>query len=219
MNAIRPVIILSSCLLSACASHQAQLDQKADQVQNSSQTTADAAVTVSNPKLTSDEKRSSGAASRISSWNVRGSMSAKAKGKGWSATMNWAQHGSNSYQIRLNGPLGGGSVLISRQGGTTTFQDGSKRSSSSNTEALLLQQTGVRIPVNSLYYWVRGVAAPGKPQAERYDNNHHLIQLRQNGYVIDYSQYTVVNGQTLPRSIRLQGNGIMVKLNISSWSI
>ena len=26
--------------------------------------------------------------------------------------MNWVQHGPNSYQIRLMGPLGGGTVLI-----------------------------------------------------------------------------------------------------------
>lgn len=133
--------------------------------------------------------------------------------------MNWVQQGANSYQIRLMGPLGGGAVLISKKGNTITFQDGSKITTSTNADELLLKQTGIRLPVNNLYYWVRGLPAPGGVQSEKHDQFNHLIQLKQNGYTIDFNKYTSVKGIDLPSMIRLEGNGVMVKVVIKNWVV
>jgi len=168
-------------------------------------------------KVETVEKRKAETAT-ISSWELKGAMAAKNKAKAWSASMNWVQHGPNSYQIRLMGPLGGGTVLINKLGNTVTFQDGAKKESSTNAEELLLKQTGIRLPVNNLYYWVRGLPAPGPVQAEKHDRFNHLSQLRQSGYTIDFNQYTSVKGIDLPSSIRLVGNGVMVKVIIKSWN-
>src|SRR5438128_945745 len=77
------------------------------------------------------EKRTEQTAT-VSSWEIHGALAAKSKSKGWSATMNWVQKGPSSYQIHLIGPLGGGSVLVKREGGTITFQDGQKTKTSNN---------------------------------------------------------------------------------------
>lgn len=164
------------------------------------------------------EKRKAETAT-VSSWEISGAMAAKSKAKAWSASMNWVQHGSNSYQIRLMGPLGGGTVLINKTGNTVTFQDGAKKSSSTNAEDLLLKQTGIRLPVNNLYYWVRGLPAPGNVQAEKHDQYNHLVQLKQSGYTIDFNRYTSVKGVDLPSAIRLEGNGVMVKVIIKNWNV
>jgi outer membrane lipoprotein LolB len=154
---------------------------------------------------------------KVSSWELKGAMAAKNKAKAWSASMDWVQRGPNSYQIRLMGPLGGGTVLINKEGNTVTFQDGAKKTSSTNAEELLLQQTGIRLPVNNLYYWVRGLPAPGAVATEQHDAYNHLVHLKQNGYTINFNQYTSVNGVDLPSSIRLEGNGVMIKVIIKSW--
>ncbi|RUR13014.1 lipoprotein insertase outer membrane protein LolB [Legionella sp. km772] len=164
------------------------------------------------------EKRKAETAT-VSSWEINGAMAAKNKAKSWSASMNWVQHGPNSYQIRLIGPLGGGTVLINKTGKTISFQDGAKKVSSTNADELLMQQTGIRLPVNNLYYWVRGLPAPGGVQAEKHDEYNHLTQLQQAGYVIDFTQYTSVKGIDLPSTIRLVGNGVMVKVIIKHWSV
>lgn len=164
------------------------------------------------------EKRKAETAN-VSSFVINGAMAAKTKSKGWSATMHWTQNGPGSYQIRLMGPLGGGTVLISKKGGTITFQDGSKTTTSSNADELLLKQTGIRLPVNNLYYWVRGLPAPGGKQSEQHDQYNHLVQLKQNGYTIDFTKYTSVKGVDLPSMIRLEGNGVMVKVVIKNWSV
>ena len=155
----------------------------------------------------------------ISSWEIRGAMAAKNKSKGWSAAMNWQQSGPNSYHIRLMGPLGAGTVLINKQGDTITYQDGPKRISSTNADELLLQQTGVRLPVDNLYYWVRGLPAPGKVSSEQRDQYNNLVQLKQSGYTITFGNYTSVHGADLPSIIRLEGNGVMVKVVIKNWSV
>ena len=155
----------------------------------------------------------------VSSWNIRGAMAAKNKNKGWSATMNWVQNGPSDYQIRLMGPLGGGTVLINKKGNTITFQDSAKKITSHNAEELLVQQTGIRLPVNNLYYWVRGLPAPGPVKAEYHDQYNHLAELKQSGYTINFAKYTSINGIDLPSLIRLEGNGVMVKVVIQKWTV
>ncbi len=99
------------------------------------------------------------------------------------------------------------------------MRDGSKTASSSNGDELLRQQTGVRLPVNSLYYWVRGLAAPGAVQSAQRDHAKRLTLLRQSGYTIEYPQYMTVGKYVLPSQIRLQGNGVFIKVVIRRWRV
>lgn len=199
MNAIKRLTIILICFLTACAPPSPSEEPPA------------------NREIPLAERKAETAT--VSSWEIKGALAAKTKAKGWSATMNWVQQGANSYQIRLMGPLGGGAVLISKKGNTITFQDGSKITTSTNADELLLKQTGIRLPVNNLYYWVRGLPAPGGVQSEKHDQFNHLVQLKQNGYTIDFTKYTSVKGIDLPSMIRLEGNGVMVKVVIKNWIV
>ncbi|WP_242604420.1 lipoprotein insertase outer membrane protein LolB [Legionella gresilensis] len=154
-----------------------------------------------------------------SSWNLSGALAVRSARKSATASINWYQRGAGSYQIRLFGPLGSGTIMIAKRGGTIVLQDGSKRATSSNAEQLLLQQTGIRLPVNNLYYWVRGLPAPGAVQSAKRDAGNRLILLRQGSYTIQYLGYQSVGKAVLPSHIRLQGNGVFIKLVINRWSI
>lgn len=198
MNAIKRLGIISFCLITACTTPQKPAEE------------------LPTNKVIPLEKRKAETAT-ISSWDIKGAMSAKSKDKGWSATMNWVQHGPSSYQLRLVGPLGGGAVLINKKGSTITFQDGNKTSSSTNADELLLKQTGIQLPVNNLYYWVRGLPAPGAVQSEQHDKYNHLVELKQSGYTINFTKYTSVHGIDLPSMIRLEGKGVSMKVVIKSW--
>jgi outer membrane lipoprotein LolB len=200
MNAIKYCVVPFAFLLTACAPTPRSAEQPPAN------------------KIETLEKRKTETAT-VSSWEIKGAMAAKNKAKAWSASMNWVQKGTSSYQIRLMGPLGGGTVLINKTGNTITFQDGAKKSSSTNAEELLLQQTGIRLPVSNLYYWVRGLPAPGSVHGEQHDKYNHLTQLQQSGYTVTFNQYTSVKGIDLPCAIRLEGNGVMVKVIIKNWII
>lgn len=155
----------------------------------------------------------------ISSWTISGAMAAKNNNKAWSASLNWRQQGINKYQIRLFGPLGGGNVMIEKDGSLVTYKDGPKTASSKNADQLLQQQTGIRLPVNNLYYWVRGLPAPGPVQSVKHDQYNHLTSLTQAGYTINYTSYTSAGNIDLPSKIRLQGHGVLIKLVIKRWSV
>lgn len=199
MNAMKRFTVVSFCLLTACAPPRPAEELPVN-------------------KVVPLEKRKAETAT-ISSFEIKGAMAAKTKSKGWSATMNWVQQGAGSYQIRLMGPLGGGAVAINKSGSVVTFKDGPKTATSSNADELLLKQTGIRLPVNNLYYWVRGLPAPGGIQSEQHDQFNHLTQLRQSGYTINFTKYTSVKGIDLPSMIRLEGNGVMVKVVIKNWIV
>lgn len=202
MDNLKRLIVIPVCLLTACATQRPMMEQQAPTV---------------NKVIPIEQRKEK--TKTVSSWQIRGAIAAKNKSKGWSAAMNWAQEGANSYQIRLMGPLGAGTVLINKKGNTISYQDGPKKISSNNADELLLQQTGIRLPVNNLYYWVRGLPAPGKVGSEQHDQYNHLVQLKQSGYIVSFGNYTSVKGVDLPGMVRLEGNGVMVKVIIKNWSI
>lgn len=172
--------------------------------------------------LRSDEAAKIGAtasATAVTSWDISGAMAARSNNKGWNASVNWLQRGTGQYQIRLFGPLGSGTVLINKNGNTVTLRDGPKSSSSTNADELLKQQTGIRLPVGNLYYWVRGLPAPGSIQSVKRDSSNRILQFKQAGYSINYGQYTAVGSVALPNKITLQGNGVFIKFVIKRWKI
>lgn len=157
--------------------------------------------------------------SALTHWRISGAMAAKNKRKGFAASLDWQQNGLNQYQIRLFGPLGNGAVFVEKSKGIITYTDGPKKLTSTNADNLLQKEMGVPLPVNNLYYWVRGLPAPGAVQWSTHDEHNRLTTLKQDGYTIDYLSYKSTNGYDLPNKIRLQGNNILIKLVIKKWKI
>ena len=207
MNAYKYICIFSVCYITACAPPKLAPELP----------TGD--TTLPNKPQASLEKKSNKSASLISSWEISGAIAAKNKNKGWTSTLDWVQRGANQYQIRLLGPLGGGTVLVEKNGALVTYEEGPKKASSRSADELLEKQTGIRLPVHNLYFWARGLPAPGTIQSSHYDANHHLESLTQAGYVINYSNYTSVGNFDLPGKIQLQGHGVWIKLIIKRWKI
>ncbi|MDF1677838.1 MAG: lipoprotein insertase outer membrane protein LolB [Legionellaceae bacterium] len=186
-------------------------------------TTATNAPSLSTSDTTKADKQSVAkrvqAAKHLSSWTITGALAAKSKRKTWTASMNWKQQGLNRYRLHLFGPLGGGSVLVEKNGRLVTYQDGPKRVTTTNISQLFYKETGIRVPLHNLYYWVRGVQAPGATQSEEYDATGHLKVLKQGGYTIRYDSYQTVKNFDLPTKIRIAGPGGQLKLIIKDWKI
>ncbi len=215
MNAYRSITLFSCCLLVACAPLK---KPEESYLQRPTVVTPPTESIHAEPK--GKEKPSTKLytqASTITSWDISGALAARNKQKSWTASINWLQTGADHYQIRLIGPLGGGTVIIEKHDGIVMYRDGSKKVTASNADKLLLEQTGVRLPVKNLYYWVRGIPAPGTSSKERHAKGEPLTQFNQSGYTITYAQYMEVNGMMLPSKIRLEGNGVLIKLVIKRW--
>ncbi len=219
MKAIKTVlplkyaVIAAIVLLTACSTPKNTMESPVLQKPQESTTTAPKTDLPTEPMATASH------ANQLSTWELSGAIAAKHRNKGWTASLNWQQQGPNQYQIRLFGPLGGGTVVIEKHNGIITYRDGPKIITAKNAEDLLEKQAGIRLPVQNLYYWVRGIPAPGGTQTEQRDETHHLTVLKQSGYTIDYTGYTRVSELDLPNKIRLQGHGVAIKLIIKHWRI
>ena len=156
-------------------------------------------------------------ADHITNWEVSGAMAARNKQKGWTASFNWTQQGPNNYRIRLFGPLGSGTVLIERKSEITTYHDGKETLTASSADQLMQQKTGVALPVADLYYWIRGLSAPGAVSAATHDQANHLTSFQQAGYAIEYPSFMVVNGVNLPKQVKVTGQGLSIKVAIKQW--
>lgn len=205
MNSFKKACFASLCILTACTTV-------------SLRPTLEAPLSSSVPEQKQTRTPAVSAAS-LSSWELSGAIAAKNSKKGWTASLNWLQQGANDYQIRLFGPLGGGTVIIEKHGSVITYRDGAKKITSNNASDLLQKETGTQLPVPNLYYWVRGVPAPGAVSSSHRDTNNRLTSLNQAGYQIDYTEFTTANGMSLPSKIRLQGHGILIKLVIKHWRV
>jgi outer membrane lipoprotein LolB len=213
MIAFKRMSYLSFALLTACAPTKMliQPENKAPvmQTENASIKGQKTELSIANPS----------SAKVPSSWDLSGAIAARNKNKAWTASINWLQSGPGAYQIRLFGPLGSGAIMIEKQGGVVSFRDGPKSAKSTNADELLKQQTGIRLPVNNLYYWVRGIPAPGAVQSATHSSTNQLTLLRQSGYTIEYLSFTKSGNTVLPSLIKLTGNGIFIKLVIKRWKI
>lgn len=157
--------------------------------------------------------------SNMIDWQFRGDFILKMPGKKLSANIFWQQQAA-LYQIMLFGPFGIGSVTIEGGSDFVQLKDNRGHAYSAQTpEALLQRQVGWSLPVSSLYYWVRGLPAPGRVDQLMYDEFHRIQHMEQQGWSIDYVAYQRVQQLELPREIRFMHDKIYLDLTIEgdSW--
>lgn len=156
------------------------------------------------------------ALTRIRSWNIDGAFSIRQMNKSTIASYIWQQRG-NSYNIRIHSSLDIYTADIAGRPNYVTLQRSNQQRFSARTpEQLMQKQLGWHLPISSLYYWMRGLPAPGKYQA-KFDTFGHLIYLQQAGWQIQFSNYISVGKVDLPRTLQLNSERFAVKIVIKHW--
>ncbi len=154
------------------------------------------------------------------SFQLSGAIAVNKQQHGFSAAIKWNQSSSNQYYIKISSPLSGKTVIVSKEKGVITYQEGTKIIKADNAEKLLSKEAKIYLPVTNLYYWVRAIPAPYTKNIAEYNESGQLTSLKQQDFVIQYSEYFKNNnGYTLPRKIKLTGHGIIIKLVIKNWDI
>lgn len=206
-------LIATMSLVVSCATKNQYPDTQQPTLPESNVVTPDTLTTLK----PTNTKQSTIKPDQLTSWKISGAMAAKSAKKSWTASFHWSQQGPSQYQIRLIGPLGGGSALITSQNGMTSYRDGPKVYSSTNASKLLQEKTGIALPVGNLYYWVRGLPAKGPITSSKQDAQGHLSLLVQSGYTIEYLNYQQIDGMDLPQKIKLHGHNVSIKVAIKQW--
>ncbi len=148
-------------------------------------------------------------------WKAHGRIAAANGDKGGNAQFVWTQKG-DSYQIKLFGPFGSGSVYIT---GHPTFvelkETNGKTTRAKDAETLLKKLAGWQVPITGLRYWMRGTPTPvAKAQSEKRNGAGQLEKLIQQGWHIEYENFADNN---LPQKLRLQNGKVKVKMIVTEW--
>lgn len=150
---------------------------------------------------------------KLAQWSFDGRMALTGKNDSWSANIIW-EHGPDKEQIKLSGPLGQGATVIRLTGDFVTIdRGGGDVQSSAQPEEFINQQLGMFVPVQSLRYWVAGLAEPTQAFVETGGG------FKQAGWLVEYNQWQSVDGQSMPRKITVMNDRVKLKLIIDQWSL
>lgn len=162
-------------------------------------------------------------AAQLQHWTINGKLGVRAPGENTSANLNWQQRSAQSYRIHLSGPLGAGATVITGSPGGVSLQRGKEPPlQAANPSALTEEVLGWPLPVSEMFYWVRGLAAPGSPaQAQQHNAQGQLESLQQAGWQLTFGDYTYRGRYALPTRIRAEtrqaGGAVRVTLVINEW--
>jgi len=130
--------------------------------------------------------------------NLTGSIAAKNERQNWSGQFTLTRQDHNNYQIRLFGPVGMGSAIITKQNGIIIFNDGKQIIQNDNDKKLMQQLTGIAIPLDNVVKTL-------------FSNKLTHID----DYKIEYLKTREINGKWFPEKIRISNNKILVKIAIN----
>lgn len=159
--------------------------------------------------------------SEVQQWQLKSLIAIRniAKNDSVTANLQWQQTAGH-YSILVFGPFGAGSAKLNGGPGNVTLEtsDG-KTFHGSSPEQILAEQTNLNLPVSNLFYWIRGLPAPGASAKKQFDAYHHLIALQQQGWQIQFLSYTSANQIDVPNKIFLSNSQFDVKIIIKEWKI
>lgn len=155
----------------------------------------------------------------MQAWDFSGRISVSGPEGSWNARIQWTQQG-DAYDIYFMTPFG--QRIARLEGGQTgvVLQLPDKEPLRAATaEELLATTFGWSAPVQALRYWVLGAPRPRQVAASRLDERGRLLRLEQDGWRIDYPQYTAVGGAMgdLPRRLTLEAPPLSIRLVVDSW--
>ena len=167
--------------------------------------------------------------STITHWEIRGRLGVRARQrkKSGQATVIWARDGER-HNIRLYGPLGRGTVILTQDAAGATLRDSKKKTyAAANARTLLNDTVGWDIPFDQLQYWLTGAPDPTVPMEVELDGQGRLKTLRQAGWNVRFLEYRRYQEIELPRKVylsarpapALSGQGVEVRVVIKRWGL
>ena len=159
---------------------------------------------------------------RIDTWGLKGRISVRTPDDGASASLVWDQQKDRS-EVSIFGAFGLGAMrLVQKPDDAVLYRNGEKPVYARTAEELLLWETGLKVPLNSMRLWLRGL--PGEVEDVSYDSYGRLRSLFYTDefdtqWAATFERYRDVDGNQLPVRIRVEGGDYVIKLRTESWDV
>ena len=156
---------------------------------------------------------------QLDSWRTSGVIGVIINQKGQSANFLWRQD-NKDFWLQVYGPLGiGASTFEGDQNAVTLKQSNGNTLKAKTLQSLMQRQLGWSIPLNGLYYWIKGLPAPNTPFDQRLNKQGLSEYIYQDVWHIEYKYYSLYsNKYPLASRITLTyGKQIKIKVVIKQW--
>ncbi len=155
----------------------------------------------------------------IDKWKLNGRIVINDEKNAWNARVTWLQQATD-YQLVFNSPLGGAMRLIGSQQQVIMQTADNETFSAETAEQLVRDVLNMEIPVQNLYYWIRGMPAPSHKKLYYVLNEKGQLQLlEQQGWTVDFKRYAYVSSLAIPDKIFLYNNDYRLKIVINKWQL
>lgn len=150
-------------------------------------------------------------------WNIEGRLAVSNEKDGGSGQFRWNKVDTDS-RMDFHGAMGRGAweLEAGERGAELVMADGTVYRAGS-IDQLVRQRVGWQIPVESMSWWVRGLAVPGKLTKRILDEKGNITLLEQDGWTVAYDRYQSVEGKSLPARLTARKKDWKVKLAIRAW--
>ena len=154
----------------------------------------------------------------MTEWHVQGRFSAHNESENWAGHFQWLNE-TNNYVVNISAPMSGGSLIIRGDAEEARIiLDEETSYSADDANYLLYTYTGLRLPINELKYWLKGVPAPEENiSLIKLDSNGKLAKLAQQNWTIDFKRYRKQGEIEIPDKIFLENHEFDVRLSIRRW--
>jgi outer membrane lipoprotein LolB len=155
--------------------------------------------------------------SQQTAWSLEGRLSIDDGEDGGSGRLAWQVDGDTS-RIDFHAAMGRGAwrLVSDGQGAMLETSDGRVLREPS-VNALLQKEIGWTVPVDSLSWWARGLAAPGGEDQLQLDEDGNAEQIVQHGWTVSYRRYAGFGQRHLPTRLNATRDNYRVKLAVSDW--
>lgn len=137
----------------------------------------------------------------MSTWAANGKFSFRSPDNRESGQFYWNQNGDD-YLLRLVGPFGMGTAEVENKSGNLTVRSRGETYQGDITDQLLLELTGISVPLNQLSNILVGGG-----------------QLTQSAWQVEYQAAMMVDDYLFPERLTLTSGDQVLQIFVSRWSI
>lgn len=159
----------------------------------------------------------------LSDWQMKGRMVVMNGVELWALSVDWEQRG-DQYVIFLSGPFGAGKVQLAGSTKGVLLRDSDNQVFYASTpEELLLDHTGIAMPLSYLRFWILGLLQSDSNLAAnrvKFDKLGRLESLTREQWDVRFKRYTKTDNVSveLPDKIFIhKGEDVEVRIVVGEW--
>lgn len=160
----------------------------------------------------------------INTFTLKARIGIQMPRRGYSGALTWQHQGKQTDDITVYSPLGSQVASISQTANHAKLTNQKGQTFEANSAAQLIKtHLGWTLPVEQLNHWLlanpqtRNTGITGITGIKQFDAQGRLTMLTQQGWTIQYKQYSNWNGIDLPSKVFIKSKDFSLKLIANDW--